>query len=194
MNRLKDPRQHDDLVNYRLKRVLRTAGAPAIRLCEGRFGIARAEWRVIAALAEDGPMSPTDLSVRCHLETARVARLLGQVVRKGFVRRTRLAGPRRRVELAVTEAGERLYADLFPQLAAINRRLMEVLTDAEATLLDDFLNRLHARALAIEAAGDGIDARTNRYLGGGRRDALRMSDSTPSRPDVGPLSTRSLQS
>jgi hypothetical protein len=50
---------------------------------------------------------------------------------------------------------------------------MDVLTDAEATLLDDFLNRLHAQALAIEAAGGGIDARTNRYLGGGRRDALR---------------------
>lgn len=175
MSRLKDPREHDDLVNYRLKRALRVGGAPAVRLCEGRYGISRAQWRVIASLVEHGPMSPTGLAARCHLETGRAAVLAAAVVRKGLVRRTRSSEIGRRVELAATEAGQRLYAELFPQLAAINRRLMAVFTDEEAALLDDLLTRLHARALEIEAAGDAVDVRSNRHLGGGRRDASRSA-------------------
>ena len=92
MNRLKDPRVHDDLVNFRLKRALAVGGAPAIRLCEGRFGVSRAEWRLIAALAEEGAMSPTALAARCHLEPARVARLVTALVAKHHVARARLPG------------------------------------------------------------------------------------------------------
>jgi hypothetical protein len=35
-----------------------TLRPPAIRLCEGGYGIARTEWRLIAALVESGPLSP----------------------------------------------------------------------------------------------------------------------------------------
>lgn len=50
MSVLQHPRKHDDLLNYRLKRLFSLGGAPAVRLCEGRYGIARNEWRMIAAL------------------------------------------------------------------------------------------------------------------------------------------------
>ena len=45
MQHLQDPQRHDDLLNYRLKRLVGLGGAPAVRLCEGRFGISRTEWR-----------------------------------------------------------------------------------------------------------------------------------------------------
>jgi hypothetical protein len=41
-NRLKRPVGHDDLLNFRLERLLTLGAAPAIRLCEGRYGVARA--------------------------------------------------------------------------------------------------------------------------------------------------------
>ena len=65
--------------------------------------------------------------------------------------------------------GSRLYADLFPQLAEINRRLMMGLDESDSLLLEEFLRKLTERARQIHDEGDGIDARADRRRGGSRR-------------------------
>jgi len=169
MSRLRDPRQHDDLLNYQLKRLVRLGGAPAIRLCEGQYGVTRQEWRLIAALTECGAMSPSTLAGRAEFDPVRVAKTLASLVEKGFVRRVINPKDRRRASVAPTAAGKRLYTQLFPQLALINRRLMEVLSEDEAVILEDLLFRLTQRARQVHAAGGGVEARADRRLGGSRR-------------------------
>jgi DNA-binding MarR family transcriptional regulator len=169
MSALSNPTQHDHLLNYQLKRLLTIGGAPAIRLCEGRYGIARQEWRLVAALVEHGPLSPGELARESHIEFARVSRTIKSLNAKGLVERVTVSNDRRRASLAATDKGQQLYRELFPQLAAINARLMTVLTTAEAVLLEDFLARLTARAEAVHAAGDGVPVKTGRHLGGSRR-------------------------
>jgi DNA-binding MarR family transcriptional regulator len=169
MSRLKDPREHDDFLNYRIKRLVTLGGAPAIRLCEGKYGVARMEWRLVAALHEDGPMSPAALVRRTGFDQARVSRVVDRLVEHGFVHRRRDEDARSRVVLELTDAGHALYRELFPQLAEINRRLMAVLDDSEALLLDDFLQRLTQRALEISSSGGGVAVRTDRRLGGSQR-------------------------
>ena len=80
MSRLKQPQEHDDLLNYQLKRLLNLGGAPAIRLCEGRYGVARMEWRLVAALQEDGPMPLLALVRRTGIDQARVSRVVTNLV------------------------------------------------------------------------------------------------------------------
>jgi DNA-binding MarR family transcriptional regulator len=169
MSALKDPQRHDDLLNYRLKRLLTAGGAPAIRLCEGGYGIARQEWRLLAALAEGGPMSPTELAQRTHIEAARVTRTVQSLARKQLAARVENPGDRRRAQLAATQRGLDLYRELLPQLADINRRLMDVLTQEESVLLDGLLQRITAHADAIQAEGGGVQVKTRRYLGGAGR-------------------------
>ena len=169
MSRLADPQEHDDLLNYRLNRVVRLGGAPAVRICEGKFGVTRAEWRLIAALVEEGPRSPTDLAQRSGMEPGRVSLLISRLLRKGLVERAVAAGDRRRPALRATAAGRKLYAELFPELAAINRRLMSVLSPDEAAVLDRCLVKLTAHAQAIYDSGGGVDVKTDRHLGGARR-------------------------
>ena len=176
MSALKDPRQHDDLLNYRLKRLVAAGGAPAIRLCEGGYGVARQEWRLLAALVEGGPASPTELSQRTRVDPARVARAVQSLADKKLATRMELPGDRRRARLAATEQGRALYCELLPQLAAINRRLMDVLSEDESVLLDELLQRLLVRADAIHAEGGGVDVKTRRYLGGARRVQGRAGD------------------
>lgn len=173
MGGLDNPRRHDDLLNYRLKRLVAVGGAPAVRLCEGRFGVARAEWRLVAALVEEGPMSPSALARRCLLEPARVSRLVTALLGKGLIARTEAPGDRRRASLQSTAAGEALYRELFPQLVRINRRLVEALSEDEARVLDTCLGKLMARARGIEAEGGGVEARANRWMGTGRRNMAR---------------------
>jgi DNA-binding MarR family transcriptional regulator len=172
MNPLKHPSRHGDLLNFRLKRLLTLGGAPAIRLCEGGYGVARQEWRLVAALVEGGPMTVGALTQHCGLEPARVSRGVKVLERKGLVARTAAGVDRRRGVLRASERGQALYAELMPRLAAVNRRLMEVLSEDEAALLDDFLHRLQAQAQAIEGEGGGVDVKTGRHLGTARRTPL----------------------
>ena len=85
-------------------------------------------------------------------------------------RRTqRLQAAGGRPVLALTAAGRELYTELFPELAAINQRIMAVLDEDEALALEGFLQRLTSPAREILQQGGGVDARTDRRLGGSRR-------------------------
>jgi DNA-binding MarR family transcriptional regulator len=169
MSSLRNPRQHDDLLNYQLKRLVTIGGAPAIRLCEGRYGVTRSEWRVIAAFVEDGPMSPSVLAQRTHIEQARASKIITDVIAKGMLQRAAQPGDRRRATVSATPAGKRLYAELFPRLAEINRRIMTALDEREAVALERYLQKLTDRALEIHGAGGGVDVLANRRRGGSRR-------------------------
>jgi DNA-binding MarR family transcriptional regulator len=166
MSALKHPRRHDDLLNYQLKRLLTLGGAPAVRLCEGAYGVARQEWRLTAALVEHGAMPVGDLAERAHVEVPRVSRTAKVLIAKGLAARAAVPGDARKTLLVATEKGRRLYDELLPQLAAINRRLMEVLDEEEARTLEGFLARLTERATEIHDQGGGVQVKTRRYLGG----------------------------
>jgi DNA-binding MarR family transcriptional regulator len=169
MVKLQNPREHDDFLNYQLKRLLAYGGAPAVRLCEGGYGVTRVEWRLTAALVESGPLSPSMLAGRTQMEMARVSRLVTGLMAKGLVERRDEDVDRRRALLCATSAGQRLYAELFPQLAQINRRIMDVLDDDEAAMLQACLAKLTRRARQLYEEGAGIEVRANRCSGGSRR-------------------------
>jgi DNA-binding MarR family transcriptional regulator len=169
MSGLADPVEHDELLNYRLKRLAKLGGAPAIRLCEGRYGVTRHQWRVLAALVESGPMSPSMLAERAQQERAIVSRQVTGLVAKGLVQRIERPGDRRRAELVATPAGRHLYGALFPQLAQINRRLMAALDATESAMLERLLDKLTERALLIHHEDNGDEARADRRHGGSRR-------------------------
>ena len=169
MGSLGHPRQHDDLLNFQLKRLVRYGGAPAVRLCEGRFGVTRREWRLVAALVEDGEMSLTDLVRRAQLDQGCVSLAAKALVGKGFVERSKLPDNQRRTVLRATPAGRELYHALFPQLARINVRILEALSGEEVAQLESILGKLTKRVLEIHEAGGGVDVRTDRRLGGSQR-------------------------
>lgn len=169
MSALGDPQQHDDLLNFRLKRLLTLSGAPAVRLCEGGFGVARQEWRLLAALVEHGGMSPSSLAEHTGMESARVSQTVTRLVQKGLVERVELPSDRRRASLRATQAALELYAALFPQLAGINRRLMAALDDEETAMLERCLDKLTQRAREIHDEGGGVQARADRHRGGSQR-------------------------
>ncbi|MBX3619868.1 MAG: MarR family transcriptional regulator [Rhizobacter sp.] len=145
---LLDPASLDDLFMYRLTRLLAVAGAPVVRLCEGRFNITRREWRLIAALAQRGPLLSSALADHIHLERGRTSKAVSDLVAKGLVVRTPRPGDRRKVELALTEAARDIYAALFPEVIELNRALLAGLSAPELEALDRLMTHLQQRAEA----------------------------------------------
>lgn len=165
---LADPRTVDDLLNFRLSQLFASSGAMVIRLCEGRYGITRREWRLIALLAAHGAMSPSELAQRAHLERARTSRHITELVGRKLIRR--LADPQdgRRAEVDLTEQGRRLYDELFPQSVRFNCEVLSALTPAELQAFEEALTKLTVTAERI-AAAKPVAEKADRRHGGARR-------------------------
>lgn len=165
---LADPRTVDDLLNYRLSRLFSASGAMVIRLCEGRYGITRREWRLIALLAAHGAMSPSELADRAHLERARTSRHITELAARKLIRRLPVAEDLRRAEVELTEEGRRLYDELFPQSIGFHRQVLAALSPDELTAFDRALAKLTDNAERI-AAAKPVPEKADRRHGGARR-------------------------
>jgi DNA-binding MarR family transcriptional regulator len=163
---LSAPQQLDDLLLFRLSRLSAVGGAVVVRLCEGRYGITRRQWRLLAFVAEAGTLQPSLLAERAHLDRARTSRAVGELVAKGLVTRTACAGDQRFALLSLTPAGRRLHDDLFPRVADINRQLLGDLAAADIARLAELLDRLQASADTV-AAGSPLP-KAGRHRGGRR--------------------------
>ncbi|MBK6650322.1 MAG: MarR family transcriptional regulator [Betaproteobacteria bacterium] len=143
---LRKPAQFENLLLFRLSRILASGGAPVIRLCEGRYGITRREWRVIASLQSAKRMLSSELAEHLQLDRARTSRAITSLVAKGLLQRHGVAGDQRKAAVEMTDKGRKLYAELFPQVQEINAGLLGALSDSEIALLDNMLSAVQSQA------------------------------------------------
>ncbi|MBV8618293.1 MAG: MarR family transcriptional regulator [Curvibacter sp.] len=162
--RLSQPQAIDDLLLYRLSRLLAVGGASVIRLCEGRFGITRREWRILSLLAGQEGLLSSQLAERAQLDRARTSRAIGSLVEKQLLQRTPRAGDRRLADLRLTPAGRALHDALFPLVVGINQQLLAALGADEVADLDARLDRLQAHAEALSLQQTDLP-RTDRHKG-----------------------------
>lgn len=153
-SRLARPESLDDVLLFRLSRLLATAGSMVIRLCEGSFGITRREWRVIAILAQQDGLLSSQLAEQAQLDRARTSKAVTSLVAKKLVHRQVPPGDRRRAALALSDSGRNLYAALYPMVLEINGQLLACLADTDVTSLDNALEALQARAQYMAAGAD----------------------------------------
>ena len=163
-SRLETPLSMDDLLLFRISRILGVGGSLVIRLCEGRFGITRREWRIIALLHQGDSLLSSELALRAQLDRARTSRAIGSLVAKKLLTREGRPGDRRQAALSLTEKGRALYTDLFPLVCGINHELLSALASEELTQLDGMLDRLQAGADSMVATTELPHA--DRWRGG----------------------------
>ena len=168
IGRLRNPENLDDLMNYRLFRLYASATSPVTRLMEGKWGISRREWRLLAVLAAAGRASPSDLAERSHLDRPRTSRAIASLVAKELAQRAVTADDARRASVSLTPAGRALFEEVFPQIARLNARLLEAIDDELVLALDRALSALTTRADELGASTEP-EVRANRRAGGSRR-------------------------
>ena len=162
------PAAVDELLNYRLARLLALTSAPGIRLLEGRYGIRRRGWSLLGLIAAYGPMSPSELSERSHLERAKVSLNITALVADGLLERVAMPSDRRRARIDLTAKGRVLFEEVFPQLAALSTSVLEALTPGQVAALDEIIGLLGAAAASLNAR-EPIPDKADRRHGGSRR-------------------------
>jgi DNA-binding MarR family transcriptional regulator len=134
------------LLTYRLLVLSNTLGKGAMRLYATRYGISLAEWRMLAALAIEAPLSVNALAAAIRADKSWVSRTVASVVERGLAVVREVPTDARRTEIELTAAGRALYAKILPEALARQRRLMSVLSMAERRAVDSILNKLQQAA------------------------------------------------
>jgi DNA-binding MarR family transcriptional regulator len=120
----------------------------------GRFGLATAEWRILAALGEGRPLSAGELARRTAIEKRRVGRAVASLALGGLVERAAEAFDARRTVLRLSPKGRALYRRIVPLAAARERALLAELTAPERRQLERLLAKVLAHAAALQSDGN----------------------------------------
>ncbi len=113
------------------------------------FGLRVAEWRVLAIVAQSPGLSSQAIARRAVLDKISVSRAVAALRDRGLVTAGDDPDDRRAHRLALTAAGEGLYAAVVPAALALERRVIGCLSPAEQAQLTALLARVR------DAARDG---------------------------------------
>ena len=153
---------------YRLNRLRAIGGGMVLRYCEGRYGVTRREWVMLALLSSGEAMQPSELALRAELNRSATSKAITAMVQKGLMARQSRPGDRRLAQVRLTDKGRKLYDAILPLVDEINHELMADLGAGEVAALDSMLERMQRQA---DLMADRLAQlpRADRRRGGTRR-------------------------
>lgn len=141
----------DDYLPYRLSVTANAVSDLIARAYRTRFGLTIPQWRLIAVLAENGPLTQQALCAHTVMDKVAVSRAASGLTARGLIARTANEADGRSHRLELTADGRALYADVAPSALAYEARLLEGFSASEQRTAHDLLRRLEAAATALTA-------------------------------------------
>jgi DNA-binding MarR family transcriptional regulator len=135
---------------YRLS-ILQLAVSRSLALIYGaRFDLSRHEWRALAVLCQEAPLTAMEIAERTSMDKVQVSRAIAKLIAAGRVTRETDPNDRRRAPLRPTSEGRAIYRGIVPLVKARERELTSALTPAETRALDRIIDKLQRRALDLQ--------------------------------------------
>ncbi len=138
---------------YRLFIVATQIARPLEAFYGERFGLSQAGWRILATIAERTGSSAGEIGRACALDPFAVSRGIGQLVERGFAKRSTAKGDRRLASITITPKGRETFDDIATLGRAIEARLLAMLTNEERRAVGTALGKLEAESARIEVGG-----------------------------------------
>jgi DNA-binding MarR family transcriptional regulator len=131
---------------YRLSVAANAVSRLIARAYEDRFGLKIPQWRLIAVLADEGPLTQQALCGRTVMDKVTVMRAAHGLIRRGLVRRLPNPADGRSHRLALSASGERIYRDIVPLALEHEARLLRGLDPQDIARLERLLRQLEQTA------------------------------------------------
>ena len=143
----------DGYLPYRLSVASNAVSRLIARAYEDRFGLTIPQWRLIAVLAEDGPLTQQAIGARTVMDKVTVSRATQGLVKRRLVQRAPHDADGRSHHLALSRAGERLYSEISPVALEYEARLLQQFDPAAVEELKRVLRHLESAAEVLSGAG-----------------------------------------
>lgn len=139
-------------IPYRLSILSNTVSRAIARIYTQRFGLAIADWRVMAVLGQDAPLSAREVCARTAMDKVRVSRAVGRLIARNLVERATSDRDRRLSVLSLSAAGQSIYREVVPLALDAEANLLKGLSKQELRQLDRLLDKLRDCAREIDDA------------------------------------------
>lgn len=149
---IEDPKGIQDLLLFRLSRILAIGGSMVTRICEGQYGITRREWAVMALVGQADEVRWSKIVEQSEIDEAPLSRAITSLAAKGLVSKRRV--PSQGVWVSLTDAGRKVFTEFFPVTRSINVRLLQGLDQRDITRLDEALQVIHRNAVTLAEGAD----------------------------------------
>ncbi|WP_027946931.1 MarR family winged helix-turn-helix transcriptional regulator [Amycolatopsis taiwanensis] len=137
------------LLSYRLHRVANAISHSAAARYRRDFDVSLGEWRTLALLGEESPLTLNRLAARAGLDKAQMSRVVARLDERGLL--VREAGAGRSTPLSLSRKGHSVYRGLIKAANERNEAFLVCLTDEERRVLDSALEKLGKLAKALES-------------------------------------------
>ena len=138
-----------DFLPYRLSITSNAVSDLIAREYRTRFGLKIPEWRVMAVLGDVGEATQRELVAATRMDKVAVNRATKTLAERALIQRAPNMADGRSHHLALTAAGQALYAEIMPLALQMEGQVMTVLSEAERLQLSGLLGKLLARADAL---------------------------------------------
>jgi DNA-binding MarR family transcriptional regulator len=138
-----------DYLPYRLSVAANAVSKLIARAYEDRFDLKIPEWRLIAVLAEEGPLTPQALCERTIMDKVTVTRAAQGLLKRSLLKREPNSSDGRSHRLVLTASGERLYGQIAPLALEYEAQLLAGVDQREIKTLERQLRRLEQAAGAL---------------------------------------------
>ena len=147
------PKLHlEKFLPYRLSVLSNTVSSAIAAAYFMNFGLSIPEWRVMAVLAANPGLSAAEVTARTAMDKVAVSRAVNALIAAGRLHRTTAPKDRRRTHLALTRAGESVYARVVPMALQYERNLVAPLSARDLATLDRLVRVLLGRAVELGPA------------------------------------------
>ena len=120
--------QLGNFVPFRLNRLAAEVSEHLAEIYRERFGLDIPEWRVIATIGPERGCTAQYIAGSTRMHKTRVSRAIAHLEERGLMTRVTRSDDRREMELRLTKAGQRLYAELVPLALERERTLLACMT------------------------------------------------------------------
>jgi DNA-binding MarR family transcriptional regulator len=138
-----------DLLSYRLHVVANLLSRGAALRYKREFGVSLWEWRTVALLGAQAPLSLNDLAAAAGLDKSQMSRVVAGLVARGIVARGADETDGRGVKLSLSRSGEKLCQGLIRAATERNDAFLGCLAPRERECLEDALRKLGDQARAF---------------------------------------------
>ncbi|MEM9577348.1 MAG: MarR family transcriptional regulator [Pseudomonadota bacterium] len=131
-----------EFLPYLLNQAAETSSLAFQKTYKDRYGMLRAEWRVLFHLGLYGEMTAVEIGRRAQMHKTKISRAVHKLAERRFITRSRDLKDRRVEHLALTDRGKEAYRDLSKVAESYNAELEARLSDEEVDHLRSALEKL----------------------------------------------------